>query len=220
MIQSSSSAAPSGAATTAQSTNQQTSKPANGAASASLGQKILRGTTVALAIAIGATGGTFSALGFLQYAQLAQVTEAAPMPTLVDENRAVWSALTQLRADFTDLRAAVDAGAARTNGEFLKAGERIDRIDRAQSELRRSTADLTGSVPAPQRAGAPAQSAVVGWQVRDVYRNAALIQGARFGMIEVSPGDNVPGLGRIQSIRQQDGRWVVVTSRGIIASPR
>jgi hypothetical protein len=61
---------------------------------------------------------------------------------------------------------------------------------------------------------------LAGWSVRDVYRNAALIQGTKLGMMEVSPGDNVPGLGRIHSIRQQDGRWVVVTSRGIIAQPR
>ena len=61
---------------------------------------------------------------------------------------------------------------------------------------------------------------LAGWSVRDVYRNAALIQGTKLGMMEVSPGDNIPGLGRIHSIRQQDGRWVVVTSRGIIAQPR
>jgi hypothetical protein len=28
----------------------------------------------------------------------------------------------------------------------------------------------------------------------------------------------VPGLGRIDAIRKQDGRWVVVTSKGTIAA--
>ena len=82
-----------------------------------------------------------------------------------------------------------------------------------------ATKDATGSVQAPQ---APTQrtGAVAGWSVRDAYGNSALIQGARHGTLEVKPGDNIPGLGRVHSIRQQDGRWVVVTSRGIISSPR
>ena len=36
------------------------------------------------------------------------------------------------------------------------------------------------------------------------------------GVIEVEPGDVVPGLGRIEAIRRQDGHWVVVTSKGLI----
>jgi len=38
-------------------------------------------------------------------------------------------------------------------------------------------------------------------------------------VIEVEAGDVVPGVGRIESIRRQDGRWMVVTSNGIIPSP-
>jgi hypothetical protein len=75
-------------------------------------------------------------------------------------------------------------------------------------------------VPAAPLQKVGTRGPLAGWSVRDVYRNAALIQGTKLGMMEVSPGDNVPGLGRIHSIRQQDGRWVVVTSRGIIAQPR
>jgi len=56
--------------------------------------------------------------------------------------------------------------------------------------------------------------------VRDAYGNSAIIQ-SRAGTIEVKPGSNIPGLGRVHSVRQQqDGRWIVVTSRGIISSPR
>jgi hypothetical protein len=39
-------------------------------------------------------------------------------------------------------------------------------------------------------------------------------------MVEVEPGDVLPGLGRIESIRRQDGRWVVMTSKGMITSMR
>jgi hypothetical protein len=51
--------------------------------------------------------------------------------------------------------------------------------------------------------------------VRDVRRGIALIEG-RYGLIEVETGDTLPGLGRIEGIRKQDGRWIVVTSRGLI----
>ena len=55
--------------------------------------------------------------------------------------------------------------------------------------------------------------------MRDVHRGTALIEG-RIGIIEVEQGDVVPGLGRVDAIRRQDGRWVVVTSKGVILSAR
>ena len=56
---------------------------------------------------------------------------------------------------------------------------------------------------------------VEGWVLRDVANGSALIEG-RQGIFEVYAGDPIPGLGRVDAIRKQDGRWVVVTSRGLI----
>ena len=61
----------------------------------------------------------------------------------------------------------------------------------------------------------PRVSVVPGWVVRSVYDGMALIQG-RIGLIEVEVGDPLPGGGRVEAIRRQDGRWVVVTSKGLI----
>jgi hypothetical protein len=58
---------------------------------------------------------------------------------------------------------------------------------------------------------------VESWVLRDVRRGVALIEG-RGGLYEVFAGDPVPGLGRVDAIRKQDGRWVVVTSRGLIVA--
>ena len=228
------SATPSGAAPTARAASQQAPKSASDGAPATIGQKVMRGATVAVAIAIGATGGTFSAIGFLEYTQLTQVTEAAPMPTLVDETRAVWSAVTQLQNDIAVLKfntestprtGSSNSGSNNTSassssapGQISHLNERFDRIERRIDAL--ATKDTTGTVPAAPTQKIGTRAPLAGWSVRDVYRNAALIQGTKLGMMEVSPGDNIPGLGRIHSIRQQDGRWVVVTSRGIIAQPR
>jgi hypothetical protein len=68
--------------------------------------------------------------------------------------------------------------------------------------------------PKPEVARLPT---VEGWVLRDVANGSALIEG-RQGMYEVYAGDAVPGLGRIDTIRKQDGRWVVVTSKGLIVA--
>ena len=91
--------------------------------------------------------------------------------------------------------------------------------------------DVTGSVAPPATAVAAATSApaappkpevarlptVEGWVLRDVGKGAALIESRR-GMFEVYAGDPIPGLGRVDAIRKQDGRWVVVTSKGLIVA--
>jgi hypothetical protein len=89
--------------------------------------------------------------------------------------------------------------------------------------------EVTGSVSPPATtAAAPAATAKVevarlptveGWVLRDVARggNGALIENRR-GIYEVFPGEPVPGLGRVDAIRKQDGHWVVVTSKGLIVA--
>jgi hypothetical protein len=58
---------------------------------------------------------------------------------------------------------------------------------------------------------------VEGWVLRDVANGGALIE-SRQGIYEVYAGDPVPGLGRVDAIRRQDGRWVVVTSKGLVVA--
>ena len=58
---------------------------------------------------------------------------------------------------------------------------------------------------------------VEGWRLRNAANGGALIEG-RDGLYEVYPGDPIPGVGRVDAIRRQDGRWVVVTSKGLIVS--
>jgi hypothetical protein len=84
--------------------------------------------------------------------------------------------------------------------------------------------EVTGSIAPPAAAPAAAPKAEVarlptveGWVLRDVAHGGALIEG-RQGIYEVYAGDPVPGLGRIDAIRRQDGRWVVVTSKGLIVA--
>jgi hypothetical protein len=80
--------------------------------------------------------------------------------------------------------------------------------------------EVTGSISPPAtapKAEVARLPAVEGWILRDVANGSALIEGRR-GMFEVYAGDPVPGLGRVDAIRRQDGRWVVVTSKGLIVA--
>jgi hypothetical protein len=122
---------------------------------------------------------------------------------------------------------------------LAKLSEAVDKLRAAQTAVPAQTAaakDTTGAIAsahaaaAPPAAAAPAQAAaappkaevgrlptVEGWRLRDVVNGGALIEN-RSGLYEVYAGDPVPGLGRIDAIRRQDGRWVVVTSKGLIVS--
>ena len=96
--------------------------------------------------------------------------------------------------------------------------------------------EVTGSVTPPAvAAAAPAAAAsaaasatpskpevarlptVEGWTLADVGYGGALIRNRR-GTWEVYAGDHIPGLGRIDAIRKQDGHWVVVTEKGLIVA--
>ena len=97
----------------------------------------------------------------------------------------------------------------------------------APAAAKEVTGSIAPSAPAPAAAAAAAAAApkaevarlpiVEGWALRDVADGGALIEG-RYGIFEVYAGNAIPGLGRIDAIRRQDGRWVVVTSKGLIVA--
>lgn len=177
----------------------------------------LMAASLALATACGALAGALGASGLVSRAPASESTPS-------DESRVMKDAIAQLHADIAALKASVDTANRNSNAQISKISERFDRADRSQTEAATKFArETTGSiatapaiaVPLPQPA--PPPPIVSGWVVRDVSRGMALIKG-RIGLIEVEPGDVVPGLGRIEAVRRQDGRWVVVTAKGIIAS--
>ena len=82
--------------------------------------------------------------------------------------------------------------------------------------------EVTGSIAAPVPTPAPKPEVarlptLEGWSLIEVGNGGATIEG-RNGVFEVYAGDPVPGLGRIDAIRKQDGRWVVVTSKGLVVA--
>jgi hypothetical protein len=84
--------------------------------------------------------------------------------------------------------------------------------------IQTANANAAAAVPLPAPKPEVARLPTVeGWVLRDVANGSALIEG-RQGIYDVYAGDPIPGLGRVDAIRKQDGRWVVVTSRGLIVA--
>jgi hypothetical protein len=125
----------------------------------------------------------------------------------------------------------VEKAQAEPAAKLAKLSEAVEKLRAAPAMAAAPAAarDLTGSIAPPATAAAapvplPAPKPEVarlptvdGWVIRDVANGSALIEG-RQGIFEVYAGDPVPGLGRIDAIRKQDGRWVVVTSKGLIVA--
>jgi hypothetical protein len=218
-------------------------KPASGEAAASMSggdaetmaersvPLVSRFTLLAASLVLAAAFG--GVLGAVATASLGRSGPAAGIVTGrtgLEEFQALKEQVVQTRVDLAALKVSIDAGNRSENAHFTRLGERIDRIERSQVEpaaklnkaidaLERLTrADVTGAIAPVAGTGRP-PGALDGWVLRDVRRGTALIEG-RMGIIEVDQGDVVPGLGRVEAIRKQDGRWVVVTSKGLIMSPR
>jgi hypothetical protein len=136
-------------------------------------------------------------------------------------------------AKIADRMERTEKSQAETGAKVTRTAESLDRLDHrlaanagAAGDAMGSTSagtlapgpgDRTASLADPKRAGAPAPTPVLeGWALRDVFNGGAMIQTPRNGILEVIPGDNLPGLGRIEAVKRLDGRWVVVTSRGLI----
>ena len=145
------------------------------------------------------------------------------------------------------LRTAVDQSSKATNDRFGRFAENLDRIERVSSSSTAKldklaqvqaqapapavvasqppsqAAPMLASLASPEVTGSVPPSAprkvVKGWSVRQAYEGIAILQSPN-GIIEVVLGQQVPGLGRIEDIKNENGRLVVESSSGVIYSSR
>jgi hypothetical protein len=133
--------------------------------------------------------------------------------------------------------AAVEAELARAEivrAEFAaNAKSAEEKVVKAEATSRAQPPDITGSIPPasvlapmpqPRPAGHIASAVsrppvVRGWTLRLARSGMVLVEG-RGEIYQVVPGAPLPGLGPVEAIRQHDGRWVVVTPKGLIVSRR
>lgn len=122
--------------------------------------------------------------------------------------------------EIATLKASLETANKSANAQIGKVAERIDRIERHAA-----APEITGSikpqhaVSKPETVQPPKPPIVPGWRVRDARNGFVYVEG-RNGIYQVVPGAPLPGLGPVETIKREEGRWIVVTPKGIIVSMR
>lgn len=114
--------------------------------------------------------------------------------------------------ELTALRTSIDAHDQRNREEFAAVNKRIDWLENLVYSR-----EATGSVqPAPK---APPRRRIAKpgprWYILHAEDGVAVI-GGKMGTIDVTPGFEIPDLGRVSAVEQRDGHWVVVTEKATI----
>jgi hypothetical protein len=183
----------------------------------------LLAASVTFAAALGAVVGALASGGFS--------APARPDVAAVEENKSMQQSIATLGKEITTLKTSLDQANKTAHTQIAKISERLEH----------ATAEVTGSISAPQTTAPvlaplpsprPAQrfaavepspparpSVVAGWTIRDI-RNGYVYVENHGELYQVVLGAPLPGLGPVQSVKRQDGRWVVLTPKGIIVSMR
>jgi hypothetical protein len=203
---------------------------------------------VILAAIAGALGGALATASLSHRSEAGTTAASAQFKSLDDQMAQIRGDLTTLKADLehasklsnaqlgkaADRLEKLEKAQAEPAAKIAKLTETVEKLRTAQAQpaapapapsvaattLASASKDVTGSITPKTEAAKPQPGrlpTVEGWVLRDVYDGGAVVVG-RTGTYEVFAGDPIPGLGRVDAIRRQDGRWVVVTSRGLIVA--
>lgn len=187
----------------------------------------LLAASMTFAAVLGAIVGAVAGGGF------SAPTLAKPDVAAIEENKAMQQSIARLGKEVTTLKASLDAANKSARAQIAKISDRLEQ----------TSADITGSISAPQTAAPapapiaaplprpaprvaaiapppPARTAIAqGWTIRDTRGGYVYVEN-RGEIYQVLLGVPLPGLGPVESVKRQDGRWVVTTPKGIIVSTR
>jgi hypothetical protein len=201
---------------------------------------------LAASVAIAAAAGSFTAA--LTAVALSHMFAASAAPvsgaSLADAN-AVIHALKSEVAELAALKANLDGAARNANVQFAAITDRLDRVEHAQADPAAKLAHIadtvdrldkivaapetTGSLApggaSPAAAAAPTEAKITDrilqdWIIQGVHGDRALVESRYGGEFLVGAGSVLPGLGRVDAVKRQDGQWVVITAHGMIMSGR
>ncbi|MFY9687117.1 MAG: hypothetical protein WAJ88_15065 [Pseudolabrys sp.] len=174
--------------------------------------------SVAIAATVGVLTGAAMTGGF---------SKPAPVDVAgLEESKAAQQSIARLSKDVASLKATLEAANKSAHSQFAKLSER----------LARDGADITGTITPPQTVPPTASAAaplppvrpaatevsrrpsiITDWTIRETRDGFVYVQG-HGDVYQVVPGAPLPGIGPVEQIKRQDGRWVVVTPKGIIVS--
>ena len=194
--------------------------------------------SLASAAALGSFVGSLSAGGVSQFWPYVAPRSSSAAASDAQAPNAELSALSALKTY-------VEGTARNANNQFARLADRLDRIERAQADPNAKLARIAEAVDrlekerksvmaaaaapaaaAPETTGTVANSPSVqaeakilpNWILHGVRGRRALVENSHGDMFEITGDSSLPGLGRVEGIKRQDGQWVVVTARGLITS--
>jgi hypothetical protein len=198
-------------------------EPADDAASAASAQAapvqsrrfLMLAAALAFAAAFGSFVGSVSGSGLVQF--------ISPMrPTAATDNTI--EAARQMKAELAEIsaiKAGLENAARVSTSQYSKIADRLDQLDRRTAST--PPADVTGALASGAQSDQLPKLAdriLQDWTVDDVQDGRALVESRYGGVFDVGAGSILPGLGRVDTIKRQDGHWVVLTARGTITSAR
>ena len=115
-----------------------------------------------------------------------------------------------------DRRAAATPAAAKA--EPTQTGSIGEPARAAEAKPEVKVADAKVSEPKAKPAAADKPPVIEGWALRDVYEGTAILENRRRRLVEVAPGDVIPGVGRVEGVERHGREWVVVTRQGLVTA--
>jgi hypothetical protein len=176
---------------------------------------LMLAATLAFAAAFGSFVGSVSGSGLMQF-----IFSARPVAATDNTIMATQQMKAEL-AEISAIKASLENVARNSTSQYTRIADRLDQLDRRTAST--SAADATGSLASAASSDQSAKLAdriLQDWTVDDVQDGRALVESRYGGVFDVGAGSILPGLGRVDTIKRQDGRWVVLTARGTITSGR
>jgi hypothetical protein len=196
--------------------------PRAAARSGWMGRLTGRAAVIAAAAAIGGLVGAAAATGM---GQVLAARDNAP-----DAVETLRTSIGQLAGEIKALKDGVGEGSRAAAGGLASLEDRLAGAEAAQADLTAQIASLSkGLSREPVAAAAPVSPEITGsisrgnlpvardWVLWRVRNGRALVQG-NGGYFEVVPGSQLPGLGLVQRIVKEDGRWMVLTRNAVIVA--
>jgi len=159
--------------------------------------------SVAIAAGIGVLAGSLLA-----------AAPPAPSPGALQRQQALQESIDRLGNEVAALKTSLAAARRAEKSEIAKITDRL----RPAPEVTGSIAKLAAvPLPLPRPPELAAGRILSDWTIHDVYDGSIYVKG--HGVVyQASRGAPLPGLGPITAIERRNGRWVVLTPKGMIVS--
>ncbi len=169
--------------------------------------------SVLVATALGTFVGLVTGLGLAD-----QKKPAIDLAAQQAERAGMQRTIATLGKDIAALKMSLAVNKTSLHGEVAKLSERLEKAP----EITGSVPTLPAAVPTPPPRPAAAEirpPVVRDWSIRYVRGGFVYVRG-HGDTYQVQLGAPLPGLGPVQQVKRQDGRWLVVTPKGLIVSMR